>query len=274
MSTMPHRIDLSAYLERIAFTGMSRADLASLHQLAACPAAAIGFENLNPLLGLPVLLDPAAVEDKLVHQGRGGYCFEHNRLLAEVLRGLGYQVTELAARVLWNQPEDAVTARSHMLLRVDVGGAPWLVDVGFGGATLTGAVQLVPTVEQGPLPEPFRLLEADGEWRMQARVQGEWKTLYRFDLHAQLAIDYEAPNYFLSTHPESRFVRNLVAARAAPQRRLALLNAEFAIHPLGGESIRRKLRSADEIIDVLEHEFLLRLPPHPELKTRLDALIR
>jgi N-hydroxyarylamine O-acetyltransferase len=155
-----------------------------------------------------------------------------------------------------------------------VGGAAWLVDVGFGGLTLTGALRLVAGVEQQTPHEPFRLLEVDGNWRMQARLRGEWKTLYRFDLQPQLAIDYEAANYFLATHPSSHFVRNLIAARAAPQRRLALLNADFTIHPLNGETQRRSLRSTDEIIDVLEREFGLTLPPHPELAARLGALIR
>ena len=270
---MAHRIDLSAYLRRIGFSGTPRADLACLRELAACHAASIPFENLNPLLGLPVDLDPAVIEEKLVRHGRGGYCFEHNRLLAEVLQQLGFEVTALAARVLWNQPEHTITARSHMLLRIDIDATPWLVDVGFGGLTLTGALQLAADVEQATPHEAFRLVRPDDDWRMQARLRGEWKTLYRFDLQRQHPIDYQAANYYLSTHPSSHFVRNLIAARAAPGRRLALLNAEFAVHSVEGESQWRTLESADEIVEVLEREFLVTLPPHPELAARLAAQI-
>jgi N-hydroxyarylamine O-acetyltransferase len=271
---MQHRLDLPAYLERIAFAGAPRADIASLNRLAANHAAEIAFENLNPLLGLPIPLDLAAVEDKLVRQRRGGYCFEHNRLLAAALREIGFEVTELAARVLWNQPEDAVTARSHMLLRVDLDGAAWIVDVGFGGLTLTGALRLQPDIAQATPHERFRLVESSGDWRMQAQLRDEWKTLYRFDLHPQLAIDYEAANYYLSTSPASHFTTGLVVARAAPLCRLALRNTEFTRHPLGGEPQRRTLTSADEIIQLLEREFLIALPPHPQLAARLAALIR
>jgi len=42
--------------------------------------------------------------------------------VAEVLERLGFGVTRLAARGLWNQPEDARTARGHMLLAVAVDG--------------------------------------------------------------------------------------------------------------------------------------------------------
>src|ERR1700730_12863929 len=76
---------------------------------------AIPFENLNPLWRWPVRLDTASLEGKMMCGGRGGYCFEPNLLLKNVLNALGYRVTGLAARVLWNAPEGAITPREHML---------------------------------------------------------------------------------------------------------------------------------------------------------------
>src|SRR5213593_335985 len=98
---MTHAMDLAAYLQRIGWTGRVAPDRPSLQALAAHHAAAIPFENLDPLLGLPVALDLPSLEAKLVHAGRGGYCFEHNTLFAEVLTQIGFEVTRLAARVLW-----------------------------------------------------------------------------------------------------------------------------------------------------------------------------
>ena len=71
--------------------------------------------SVNPLLKWPVRLDAPSLEQKLVRSGRGGYCFEQNLLLSHVLNGLGFKVTGLAARVLWNAPEGAITPRGHML---------------------------------------------------------------------------------------------------------------------------------------------------------------
>jgi arylamine N-acetyltransferase len=52
--------------------------------------------------------------------GRGGWCFEHNTLFRHALEALGFSVTSLAARVLWNAPPDSpMGPRSHMLLLVD-----------------------------------------------------------------------------------------------------------------------------------------------------------
>ncbi|HJV62964.1 MAG TPA: arylamine N-acetyltransferase [Albitalea sp.] len=272
---MNSTIDLDAYLRRIGWNGALRPDLATLRSLAGAHAAAIPFENLSPLLGEPVPLDLPSLEDKLVRRGRGGYCFEHNQLFAEVLRAIGFTVSGLAARVLWNRPPDAVTARSHMLLRVelpDVPAVPHLVDVGFGGLTLTGALRLEPDVEQATPHEPFRLLQHDGDWRMQARLRGQWQTLYRFDLQRQHAVDYEVANHFVSTHPQSQFVHRLMCARSAPLQRLALLDRELTVHPRQGESERRTLSTMEELCAVLERDFLVTLPPGDALLRRLRSL--
>jgi N-hydroxyarylamine O-acetyltransferase len=265
-------IDLDAYLRRVGWHGAVAADLATLHGLAIAHVAASPFENLNPLLGLPVELDPAALEQKLVHDGRGGYCFEQNLLFAEALRAIGFEVSGLIARVLWQHPEDAVTAQTHMLLRVELDGESWLADVGFGGQVLTGALRLQADIEQATGHEPFRLVVRDGDWRMQSLVRGQWLSLYRFDLRPSRAIDYAAANHYVSTYPASRFVNNLVAARTTIDRRLSLLNHEFTVHRLDREPERHALTNSAEIRRVLEQEFLLRLPQNADLIRRLDAL--
>src|SRR5204862_693519 len=94
---------------------------------------------------------------KLLTPGRGGWCFEHNLLFAHALEAIGFDVTRLAARVRWNVPEDVVTARSHMLLRVRVDGEDWIADVGFGGLTLTAPLRLRPELEQATPHEPHRI---------------------------------------------------------------------------------------------------------------------
>jgi len=267
-----HSIDLDAYLRRIGHRAKVVPDLATLRTLAAAHAAVIPFENLNPLLGLPVDLDPAALERKMVQNGRGGYCFEQNLLFAQMLRTIGFEVSGLIARVLWGQPEDAVTAQTHMLLRVELDGGSWLCDVGFGGQVLTGALRLQADIEQPTGHEPFRLVLVDGDWRMQSLTRGQWLSLYRFDLRRSQPIDYVVANHYVSTHPASRFVNNLIMARTAADRRLSLLNHEFTVRRLGHEPERHTLRDSTEIRRIMEHEFLLRVPEHADLEQRLNNL--
>lgn len=140
---------------------------------------------------LPVYLDITSLQEKLIQAGRGGYCFEHNSLLRSVLLALGFQVTNLAARVLWNLPEKTVTPRSHMLLRVEIDAKSYIADVGFGGVTLTVPLLLTPDIEQRTSHEPFRLLTTDHGYIMQAYLGQVWKSLYQFDLQEQQLPDYD-----------------------------------------------------------------------------------
>ena len=269
---MNHAIDLPAYLRRIGFQGEARPDVATLRALAAAHVAAIPFENLDPFLGIPIVLELPRLERKLVGFGRGGYCFEQNFVFREVLRAIGYPVQGLIARVLWQRDENDITAQSHMLLRVEIDGESWLADVGFGGMVLSGALKLVPGIEQPSAHEPYRLLQNDGVWRMQALVRGVWQTLYRFDLQPKDDVDYVVANHYTSTFPESHFLHGLNIARSAPGRRLTLRGRDFAVHALGGETVRRTLTDTDEILQLLEHEFLLRLPQVTHLRARIEAM--
>jgi N-hydroxyarylamine O-acetyltransferase len=194
-------------------------------------------------------------------------------LLSDALRAIGFKVTDLAARVLWGQPEDATTARTHMLLRVEAEGKSWLADAGFGGQTPTGPLELVSGIEQSTPHEPFRLIRRDdSDWRMQAQIDGTWMTLYRFDLQPQFPADYRVSNYWTSTNPDSHFVTGVSAARAPAGRRLTLRNRQFAEHTAGGATTKRTLATTAEISAVLQDEFLIRLPDDPKLGEMLDRL--
>jgi N-hydroxyarylamine O-acetyltransferase len=271
MSPEP-RPNLDAYFQRIGYVGNREPSLETLRELQRKHTAAIAFENLNPLLGLPVRLDVASLERKLVTDRRGGYCFEQNGLFSQVLRALGFELVGLAARVTWNQAEDASTARSHMLLRVTIDRRDYIADVGFGVMTLTEPIRLEVDVEQQTSHEPFRLAaHGTNELKLQAKLLGAWKTLYRFDLTPQLPIDYEVANYYISTHPASQFVQNLMAARTSAEHRYALINNELSIHR-DGHTTRRVLANADELRAALEGEMQLRMPESAALMTLLTRL--
>jgi N-hydroxyarylamine O-acetyltransferase len=267
------QLDLDAYFERIGYDGERTPTLATLQAIHLRHASTIPFENLTPFLRQPVRLDLASLQHKLVQSGRGGYCFEQNLLLHAVLRALGFQVTGLAARVRWNVPDEVVTARGHMLLRVELDGQIYLADVGFGGLTLTAPLALVLDRVQSTPHEPFRIISDGDGYLMQARLGQEWKSLYRFDLQQQFLPDYEVSNWYLSNHPGSHFVTGLMAARPERDCRYALRNTQLTIHHLHGDSERRVLTTVAEIRAVLEEAFHITLPATPELDLALQRLI-
>lgn len=267
-------ISLDAYRARIGYDGPLRPDFDTLAAIHRLHSRAIPFENLNPLLGLPVLLDAASLQRKLVEGGRGGYCFEHNLLLAHVLRQIGFEVTTLAARVMWNLPAEVVRPRTHMLLAVALEGEQWLVDGGFGGNTLTGPLRLgVEGPQQTPL-ERFRLLREGADVTMQVEVNGEWQSMYRFDLQPHHQVDYELTSWYLCHHPDSHFRHRLIAARTRADGRDVLANNEFTRHRLGEPSEKVVFTRAAELRELLQDVFGLRLPEVPQLQARLEAAVQ
>jgi N-hydroxyarylamine O-acetyltransferase len=269
----PHTIDIGAYFTRIGYSGPRAATLETLRALHALHPAAISFENLDPLRGVRIHLNPASVEKKLVGAGRGGYCFEQNGLFALALAGLGFKVTGLAARV-YIKTEPGKIRRSHMLVKVDLPEGPYIADVGFGAWALSGPLELYDKGEQETPHGPFRVAPVGDYFDVQTVVDGQWTTLYRFMLEEQMPADYEVANWYCSTHPNSRFLTELMVARLPAGRRLGMLNNRLSIHYPDGRTERRELRSADEIADALENEFLIRLPqPRDELIAALAKLV-
>ncbi len=265
-------MDLDRYCSRIGYTGPREASLEVLRALHARHTEAIAFENLNPLLGLPVPLDPESLMRKMVEGRRGGWCFEQNWLFRLALEAVGFQVRGLAARVLWGAPEGRLAPRSHMVLEIDLEGRPYLADVGFGGVSLTGPIRLEPDLEQATPHETFRLRHLDREeFVLEVRL-GQWAPMYRFRLEEHLLPDYEVSSFYLCQHPDSFFRRDLVAARAFPGGRITLRNNKLTTYPVGRPSESVTLSSATALRDSLERDFLLDVPNHPELAPSLARI--
>ncbi|HET6159312.1 MAG TPA: arylamine N-acetyltransferase [Dongiaceae bacterium] len=264
--------DLDAYFARIGYDGPGTPTLETLRTIQLLHPQAIAFENLNPLLALPVRLDVESLQQKLIRSRRGGYCFEQNGVLLHALRALGFRVAGLAARVVWNQPDPSTTPpRSHMVLRVELEEGIYLADVGFG-VSPTGPLRLEQDIEQQTPHEPFRLLRNDGRFTLQCKLKGEWESFYCFDLQEQAPIDYQVANHYVSTWPTSHFVMSLIAARATPDGRCGLRNNRLSIHRLGGESEQRVLATTAEISTALHDLFGIVVPDERAFASALARL--
>jgi N-hydroxyarylamine O-acetyltransferase len=266
-------LNCNAYFARIGYAGPRAATLDVLRALHALHPAVIAFENLDTLMGRRVSLDFGAIQRKLVGAGRGGYCFEQNGLFAAVLESLGFRVSRLAARVIYGHPPERIR-RSHMLLKIDLAEGPHIADVGFGGRALSAPLRLDSEEPQATPHGEYRIVARGGFFEEETRVDGEWRTIYRFSLEEQSAQDYEMANWYIGTHPESEFRVRLMAARLPPGKRLGLLNNQLSIHAADGSRERRELKSAAEIAGVLETEFGIALPsPREELLAALQKVI-
>jgi len=266
-------LDVDSYFRRIGYSGARTATLDTLRSLQALHPRAIPFENLDTLFGRPVGLDLPSLERKLVHGRRGGYCFEQNLLFNHVLRALGFDAAALAARVVWERPADEVRARTHMVLLVELAGRRYVCDVGFGGLTPTAPLELTLDVEQPTPHETFRVVRAQSEFAVEARVRDEWRRLYRFDLQEQQQVDIELLNHYVMSHAESPMRGRLLAARVAADRRFGLGNGALSIHHVGGRSEQRRIGSVAELRGVLDSTFGIEVPAGQELDAALARVL-
>jgi arylamine N-acetyltransferase len=256
--------ELRAYLRRIGVANLLDArpepTLKTLQTVVAGHNRSIPFETLDPVLGQPVAdLRTGPLVEKLVHRHRGGYCYEQNGLLSAALLALGYNVAALTGRVVWMQPDEALPApRTHLALAVAIPatGERYLVDVGFGGQTLSSPIRLDEETPQPTRHEPYRLVSTQDDWRrLEAEIRGSWQPLYVLGPDAQERIDLEVGSWYVSTHPDSGFVRGLSAALVADDARWNLRGRILKVHYRTGSSDRVVLKTAADVIDVLTGRF-------------------
>ena len=259
MSVAPPNL-LDAYLDRIGYRGDRAPTLATLQEIQYLHVCTIPFENLDVHLGRGIRLDLAAVEQKIIHDRRGGYCFEQNALLQVVLERLGYEVIPLIGRVRWQVPAEVVTPQTHMVLMVLLKGRRYLVDGGFGSSSMTAALEIDTDTEQRTPHEPRRILCREGAYVHQMWLGDRWADVYEFTLQPVRPVDYEVANWYTSAYPQSRFVLNLIVAITGEGVRHTLVNREFTSRWMDGRVEKRELTNPGELLDTLAHPFKLYFP--------------
>ena len=266
---MSDEANLDAYLRRINYAGSIAPTLETLQAIHRLHASAIPFENLDPLMGLPVRLQLSDIEQKLLVERRGGYCLEHNLLLKAVLESMDYAVTAVSAGVLWGHEADYEPQQnSHIALIVDVGGNTWLADVGFGGPGLTAPIRLREAEQDTPHGR-YRLSGGFPKWKLEVETGGEWRPLYEFTTAPMSEGDLTAMN----DHAMQRHRDNLLVARIEGNKRHGLRNARLNTHE-NGETTTRMLTNIIEIRDVLTNVMGIQLPTTDRLDAALEKALR
>ncbi|CCD87721.1 Putative N-hydroxyarylamine O-acetyltransferase [Bradyrhizobium sp. ORS 285] len=261
---MADEFQLESYLTRIAYRGPLAPDLATLNALQAAHVDALPFEALDPLMGRPVHVDLASVQQKLVHGRRGGYCFEQNVLFQAALEAIGFKVTGLTGRVRWrSQPTDPLGPRQHMMLLVEVEGRPHLVDVGFGICMMDGPVRLEVGLEQSTPMGTFRIGTWDGLYTISAKQPTGWRMMYAFDLAPQIHADYVLGSWYTSTNATVPATHTLMVERVEPTVRHKLVSRRYQRQVRDGEVIEERIvASAAELGRLIEDVFRV-TPPVP-----------
>ena len=267
-------LDLGAYLHRIGHPGVPAPTREGLDRLILAHATAIPFENIDVLARRVPKLDLAGLQDKLVRQRRGGYCFEQNTLFRAVLQAAGYDAQPMEARIRSGLPADVVTARTHLATRVVIDGVALLADVGCGTIAPTASLVLARRDEQGAGTGLHRFADVGDKLLLQARDAEGWKDSYLLQPGAPHAIDCAVGNWFVATHPTSMLGNNLLVGRAIPGGRLRLFNHRLStFRPECAAPTVQTLQARAEFADALADGFGLEVAP-ADLDAVMAALAR
>jgi N-hydroxyarylamine O-acetyltransferase len=224
-------MDLPRYLARISYAGPVRADAETLLGLHRAHMFAVPFENLDISRGRPIRLDEASLWDKIVLDGRGGFCYELNGLFASLLRLIGFEVIHLNARV-FNKEGNLGIDFDHLALLVRAPGetARLLADVGFGDS-FNAPLEFDNRGEQPQGLRAYRLEQTtDGYVVWERDYNGTWSRQYWFNLHPQeFPRDYEAACLYHQTSPASSFTRSSIISRATPRGRISLEDGRLIV---------------------------------------------
>ena len=217
--------NLTDYLSRIGYEGEVRNDIATLTQLMQRQLRTIPFENTEVQAGRIPSLVPEDIVEKVVVNGRGGYCYEINGVFAMALTAIGFEWYFAGARPMFYPMR---RPKTHMVVIVKCEGREYLCDTGFGGYALRAPIEIVvgETVQDG---DRFRMEYLDREYVLSSQVQGEWQRQYGFALQPQEWIEFSLANYFNATHPDTIFTQKKLAIMQTPYGRKILVDNELKL---------------------------------------------
>jgi N-hydroxyarylamine O-acetyltransferase len=125
--------DRDRLLSHIGLDALPTPDVDGLRTVHRAYVSHVPFENIAVQLGESAPIDPPALVERIVAGGRGGYCFEANTVLFELLESLGFEVERREAvvgpRFLHERGEPA----DHLALVVRTpDGVELIAEGGFG----------------------------------------------------------------------------------------------------------------------------------------------
>jgi N-hydroxyarylamine O-acetyltransferase len=237
---------IDALLARIGLDRAPAADAEGLRVLHRAYLARMPYEDLAVQLGETGPLDEAALAERVVRDGRGGYCFELNTLLAALLREVGFVVTRHQAVVGGEGPVN------HMALLVHLDGERWLADGGLG----EGFIEPLPFREGrfsiGPLSYSLER-EPGGSWWV---GQHEWSSFSGFRMVEEDSpvSAFEVHHRRLATDPASSFMQTLVVQQPRDDR-IVTLRARTLSSVGPAVDDKRVVGDRDELAAVLADVF-------------------
>lgn len=248
----------SKYLESISEV-LAASDFEKLNFLISEHLNRFSFNNVEVLgKGNILNLESSHLQDKILVQKGGGYCFEQNGLFFDLLKEQGFDAESKLARVVYNRDIDAPKTHRFTLVRIE--SLTYLVDVGFGPYTPNVAVPIDGTSVHATNGDQYRVVKInEGKWQLEVLREDEFFSLYQFDDGFYTESDFKVANYYTNTHPESKFVNELVVSRKFDNEIHFINNLNYVKITGTNQKLRedRQIQSSSELKSLLSDVFQL-----------------
>lgn len=244
------------YLERIGVTGDLPLNADTLTKIVAAHYCTVPYENLDILADKPLNLDPQALFEKIVLNHRGGFCFELNEALGNLLSSLGFSVTHYAARFILGEPADRLPMRRHHVLLVHLPEGDWLCDAGIMREAPRIALKLEPGLAQSDGIGEYKF-EKDpfyGNVLLQKLPGQDFVPFFGFTLEPQINADFVMPCFYCEKHPGSPFIHGNMVGIHTPTGSWNLSGMQLR-RLEGAEIVERRDLTEEEIPGVLQDIF-------------------
>lgn len=247
---------VATYLDKLGLSGQP-VSIEFIQAMQSHHIAQFSFNSLAVVLGQDISLELADIFKKIVLDGRGGYCFEHNKLFYEVLSHLGVDVQIKMARVVYNKDIDV--PRTHRISLMKLNGESYIVDAGFGHFGPRYPVRLELGEEQIQGGDVYRITASTHDrYCFQMLKDGAFFTLYTFDLNHYTDMDCLTGHFYSHKHPNAGFVNNLVISKKYSHEVISLRNHE--VHRIVDHKSTVSVVDSEEMLhDVLSKTFELKI---------------
>jgi len=250
-------LDFERLLQRIGYAGAREPNLDTLAGLQRSFLHAVPFENLDIHWGREITVSPERAYDKIVGEGRGGFCFECNGLFARLLESLGFDVTIASARMTIT--ETPTPDFAHMTLLVELEDGPYMVDVG-NGQSGREPLRLDGANECASEGITYRIAQRGDDLALMFRKDGDdWLPRFLFTPQPRVNEQFAGMCTYLQTSPESIFVQGRLVTLATENGRKTLLPEGLRIETTASNE-EIPVESEDDYRNILTEHFGITVP--------------
>ncbi|NLT49329.1 MAG: arylamine N-acetyltransferase [Ignavibacteria bacterium] len=224
-----HKLQVRQYLDRIEFYEEPEVNLDTLKKLHKFHLSKVPFENLDIHSGKIIILDSERIFRKIVHNLRGGFCFELNALFYDLLKSIGFDVTLISANAA-NKNGTFGEEFDHMAIIINIDNSLWLADVGFGDFPIY-PLELKLNVGQLDVNRIVKIVKHDEQYlKVVKSVQGNrFVPLYLFTLLPRQIKDFKQMCLFHQYSPDSPFTKNRICSIETENGRVTMTDTHLTI---------------------------------------------